>query len=352
MGLAQVDENHLLALTYGEYGGGGPFTETAQVYELDGEGGLTAVGTPAEHAMNNGDITIGDGYEGSYSIANGVSAITFSIVSNTIRIIYNTPYTIDEQYNVTRNASTNIFSFAGTIGDSGIQISVSSKGDVLVGSSFGESSTGELCALYKPADSETFEPLSNILTLPDFCFATISPSGDTIFVADSTTTYNLLKVKTDSSYAIALSDAEAGQNVEIALEGLFDLPGITQGQEILDANGYRIGYGYADGKLRVESNVLQKLPCVTGSYTGDGTYGSANPNRLELGFRPSFVMIYSNGNYSRVFLGSYKGAYTLGSTTTALTSVTFDSTGVSWYYSAALQQMNVSGVVYDYVAFR
>ena len=98
------------------------------------------------------------------------------------------------------------------------------KGDVLVGSNGGKSSTGELCALYKPADSETFEPLSNILTLPDFCFATISPSGDTIFVADSTTTYNLLKVKTDSSYAIALSDAEAGQNVEIALEGLFDLP--------------------------------------------------------------------------------------------------------------------------------
>lgn len=110
--------------------------------------------------------------------------------------------------------------------------------------------------------------------------------------------YSVSGNKPGNSYAIALTDATAGQNVEIALEGLFNLPGITQGQEILDVTGYRIGYGYADGKLRVDSKELGQQAYVIGSYTGDNAIGRI----IDLGFEPTLVLVQSFLNS-----GSYAG---------------------------------------------
>lgn len=110
--------------------------------------------------------------------------------------------------------------------------------------------------------------------------------------------YSVSGNKPGNSYAIALTDATAGQNVEIALEGLFYLEGITKGQEILDVTGYRIGYGYADGKLRVDSKELGRQAYVMGSYTGDNAMGRI----IDLGFEPTLVLVQSFLNS-----GSYAG---------------------------------------------
>lgn len=41
-----------------------------------------------------------------------------------------------------------------------------------------------------------------------------------------------------------------------------------------------------------------KVQIATGSYTGTGTYGKSNPNRLTFGFRPRFLAISTLGLYS------------------------------------------------------
>lgn len=171
--------------------------------------------------------------------------------------------------------------------------------------------------------------------------------------------YSVSGNKPGNSYAIALTDATAGQNVEIALEGLFNLPGITQGQEIEDKDGYRIGYGYAAGKLRVESADManqEGAACVSGSYTGDNKYGSSNLTTLLLPFKPRIVLIIGIPDNTTVacyfsYLTESGGFSQFQQNASRLTIAQFDKT-VSWYYGSAAAQMNASGFKYYYIAFR
>ena len=86
----------------------------------------------------------------------------------------------------------------------------------------------------------------------------------------------------------------------------------------------------------------------TGSYTGDGTYGQANPCSITFtGNVPAFVIIagyvYQWGELSfRVWSGN----------STVIESVTVNDHTMTWYYasaSSATEQLNASGVTYNYI---
>lgn len=52
-----------------------------------------------------------------------------------------------------------------------------------------------------------------------------------------------------------------------------------------------------DALLTINALANSKAKIVTGSYTGTGTYGSDNPNRLTFGFEPYFIAFFTeSGN--------------------------------------------------------
>lgn len=118
---------------------------------------------------------------------------------------------------------------------------------------------------------------------------------------------------------------------------------------------------------------------VTGSYTGNGKYGSSgNANKITVPFQPQLVLIFaSDMGYlfgADDYLSSY--SYTILAARPAKSSVsrmdvgignvqttlnyTWGSNSFSWYasakksstdYTSANSQLNVSGTTYYYIAF-
>lgn len=94
-----------------------------------------------------------------------------------------------------------------------------------------------------------------------------------------------------------------------------------------------------------------------GSYTGTGTYGSGNPNKLTFGFEPKIVLIYTasftpgNGYWNNCFLYA-KGVLTayVASTSNAV-QISASGNNLNWYSSNGAQyQLNTSGTEYKYLA--
>jgi len=97
-----------------------------------------------------------------------------------------------------------------------------------------------------------------------------------------------------------------------------------------------------------------------GSYTGRGTIGAANANRLDFGFQPVLVVIGSNEEATRdmwpsIFLRNItktKNEVIIDSPIT----VTWTATGLSWYTTSdnpnypGWYQNNVNGRTYYYCA--
>lgn len=93
---------------------------------------------------------------------------------------------------------------------------------------------------------------------------------------------------------------------------------------------------------------------VTGQYTGNGKYNSANPCRIECGFAPKFVLIkragYNATYYCITAINPQKSVicnHTYSGTFTA--TLTWDETGISWYSTSAAYQLNTNNTVYDYL---
>ena len=136
-----------------------------------------------------------------------------------------------------------------------------------------------------------------------------------------------------------------------------------------DPNAYppAVSDGYTYTALGQLGN---KAQIATGSYTGTGTYGSANPNSLTFGFEPKLVIVWlayqSSDNYglmpasnSRAWDSSF--IYTKGQCRTQIyynnTSYPNELSVVgntfSWYTTsnnASHGQLNQSGVTYEYFA--
>ena len=106
--------------------------------------------------------------------------------------------------------------------------------------------------------------------------------------------------------------------------------------------------------LRGEPLNIPGAQIAAGSYTGTGQYGTGNPNALTLGFAPKLVIITcraeeSYGGFGWVF-GTPKGKTAVIGNTLYKANITWRSDGLSWYADGDSQQLNQSGLLYDYIA--
>ena len=106
-----------------------------------------------------------------------------------------------------------------------------------------------------------------------------------------------------------------------------------------------------------------KAKIETGSYTGTGTYGSANPNSLTFDFEPKLVIISSEsltiGYGSTITQPDWKlwigqpNAYVGYNNGNVKDTYKVEGNKFSWYnlsYGSATMQLNYSGKTYYYIA--
>ncbi len=97
-----------------------------------------------------------------------------------------------------------------------------------------------------------------------------------------------------------------------------------------------------------------KVTVETGSYTGNGTYGSANPVKLTFKGKPMIVWVSTDdyGNMGRsYFMRPMKYGWDMAG---QIQNVTWGDNFVSWYYpnstNGHVWQNNTQGYTYHYVA--
>lgn len=100
------------------------------------------------------------------------------------------------------------------------------------------------------------------------------------------------------------------------------------------------------------AQALGSVKAETGSYTGTGTYGSANPCSLTFNFVPKLLIIHLNGATSHngvaITAEGDSPVWTTGSTS-YVTIMKMENI-VSWYGDSQYSQLNVSGYTYRYAA--
>ena len=102
-----------------------------------------------------------------------------------------------------------------------------------------------------------------------------------------------------------------------------------------------------------------KAEIVYGSYTGTGTYGSANPSTLAFASKPLFIVIRAaEGNFGTgadqkmILVYGSTWCKSVDTSSNSHNFVTWSGNSVSWYCTnSAYNQMNQSEIVYRYVAF-
>lgn len=92
---------------------------------------------------------------------------------------------------------------------------------------------------------------------------------------------------------------------------------------------------------------------VTGSYTGDGTYGSEHPTTLTFDFKPRMVLLFNPGgqNYHGICIPGESGSpYMLNDNTSI--SVRWSENTVSLWSGSSDRQFNATNYKYYYVAIQ
>lgn len=110
-------------------------------------------------------------------------------------------------------------------------------------------------------------------------------------------------------------------------------------------------------------NNLGAARIQTGSYVGTGTYGSSNPCRLQFNFKPQLFILFgksnSNASYRDMIIairGDAQLAFTIshGSNPSSPVSTglifSWASKYLTWYASSLNNQLNASGVTYNWLA--
>lgn len=158
----------------------------------------------------------------------------------------------------------------------------------------------------------------------------------------------------NSKDAIALESGEGGDTIKLGFGGYCACEGITAGQTI-DSEGVT-AYSPLDGWLEIKDPWARGY--VTGEYTGDGTYGADNPTVIDVGFRPSVIVIILNHLKTQVVPNSFVFAngmtgYRFNSNDNNGSVLTWTDVGVSIYNSVnpSFQYNNVD-YKYHYIAWR
>lgn len=131
---------------------------------------------------------------------------------------------------------------------------------------------------------------------------------------------------------------------------------------LTDATAALFGLG-ADA---VPDDVLERIPdliagraqVATGRYTGTGTFGSRNPNRLTFDFVPLFVVVTQQSTYgpNTILLvnGQTRTSHLTASSSSYGLTVSWNDNVVNWYANSsdgtASSQLNINGNTYYYAA--
>lgn len=155
----------------------------------------------------------------------------------------------------------------------------------------------------------------------------------------------------NSKDAIALESGEGGDTIKLGFGGYCACEGITAGQTI-DSEGIT-AYSPLDGWLEIKDPWARGY--VTGEYTGDGTYGADNPTVIDVGFRPECLIIGAESANSAtgavfVLLNGVNLSYSLPNG--GAVNVSVNESQILFYANSASGQMNASGSVYRYIAWR
>ena len=155
----------------------------------------------------------------------------------------------------------------------------------------------------------------------------------------------------NSKDAIALESGEGGDTIKLGFGGYCACEGITAGQTI-DSEGIT-AYSPLDGWLEIKDPWARGY--VTGEYTGDGTYGADNPTVIDVGFRPECLIIGAESANSAtgavfVLLNGVNLSYSLPNG--GAVNVSVNESQILFYGNSASGQMNASGSVYRYIAWR
>lgn len=160
-----------------------------------------------------------------------------------------------------------------------------------------------------------------------------------------------------TTQALALTSGTAGENVDVAYDGVFDFDGLEVGQSIYDGNDALIAYCPVAGKVNVIGYWKRdERAFVTGSYVGTGGTGSNNRNSLSWDKCPQLVIVAgSDGINSGQQIGIFvKDVPNMMANCEYSNAVIWDDTGLEWYlYSSGNDgdQLNYPGTVYHYAAF-
>lgn len=155
----------------------------------------------------------------------------------------------------------------------------------------------------------------------------------------------------NSKDAIALESGKGGNIIKLGFGGYCACEGTTAGQTI-DSEGVT-AYSPLDGWLEIKDPWAKGY--VTGEYTGDGTYGADNPTVIDVGFRPECLIIGAESANSAtgavfVLLNGVNLSYSLPNG--GAVNVSVNESQILFYANSASGQMNASGSVYRYIAWR
>lgn len=159
----------------------------------------------------------------------------------------------------------------------------------------------------------------------------------------------------NSKDAIALESGEVGDTIKLGFGGYCACESMIAGQ-MIDSEGVT-AYSPLDGWLEIKDQWAKGY--VTGEYTGNGTYGADNPTVIDVGFRPSVIVIILNYlkttqvvPNSFVFANGMTG-YRFNSNDNNGSVLTWTDVGVSIYNSVnpSFQYNNVD-YKYHYIAWR
>lgn len=110
-------------------------------------------------------------------------------------------------------------------------------------------------------------------------------------------------------------------------------------------------------------NTIPTVKIETGSYTGTGTYGSSNPNKLTFVFPPKLVLVFTGSLETFMIIPAfaenpdgYGSSFVRGGSNTCQVyevAKTVDGNSLSWWVNGITQphiQFNYSGRTYNYIA--
>ena len=198
------------------------------------------------------------------------------------------------------------------------------------------------------------------------------------------TTYNIVEKRYNGTDYDTLYPATKGENlvspVPVELGGTGGITGAAGMKNLLDALSTVTPTGTdllplkdVSGNIAGKATIDSILSLVsggakiqTGSYVGTGTYGSANPCSLTFDFEPKWAFISEESATGQTlqgcgvaFFNNKSATYTIGCGITGTSQFAYsnpanfisawDNNSLSWYGSAANNQLNISTSIYRYV---